>query len=202
MKLEAICEAWHIGDGNYPPFSVNDYVNLSFELEPNTIEKTSSKARYFKAVGNAVYEFSGEVIRRYQESDGSPLLVIETDAFRFYINTTQIKAYEQGDYIHGEGTLLLDHYIWVEFLSTYQNPPDLFYNLKVERIRQVKIPKTYIHRHARGKALPTRVVIGEINSEYIQDIKTMVDQTFDEEFYIVEFDTEGAENKTIPKTFL
>ena len=42
----------------------------------------------------------------------------------------EANRYVQGRGYCGEGTLLLDHYSWVEYLSERENPPDLFYKLK------------------------------------------------------------------------
>ena len=61
------------------------------------------------------------------------------------------------------GTLLLDHYIdhylQVEYLDTYPDPPDLFYSLRVTRIRKVAVPERSRgpdgERGAR-RALPVR----------------------------------------------
>jgi len=203
MKVEAIFESWHVPDGNYPPLSVGDRVNLSFEFQHKTLEASNHAHPYFKLLYNAEYEFCGSVLRKYK-SDEETILVIEAADFRFYINssTADVMSYAAGDKLKGQGTLLLDHYIWVEFLDSYEDPPELFYNLQVKRIRRMQIPQKFIHKHLLGKSQPTRLNISELDSEYIQELETMLGQSFDEEFYLIEFDTEGLENREIPRTFI
>lgn len=147
MQLTAIFESWHIGDGNYPPLRRGQEVNLSFEVEPSVFDSASGDAPDTIAhLGGGDYEFTGTVARRYCQSD-EPLFVIECGDFRFYINRRL--QFSAGDRIRGKGKLVLDHYLWVEFLERYEDPPDLFYQLVVQRIRRVRIP-TPVHRAPRG----------------------------------------------------
>ena len=110
--------------------------------------------------------------------------------------------YQQGCRYCGEGTLLLDHYYWVEFLESYEDPPNLFYNLKVSRILRVKIPERFVARHDKGKSLPTRLVPEDYSASLVVELNTMQGQSFDEEFYVIEFDGSGLEGRNIPRTFL
>ncbi len=203
MKIEAIFESWHVPDGNYPPLSVGNYVNLSFELEHDALEAVAQDVpQHFTLKGNAKYEFCGSVLRKYNESEETPVLIIEAAEMRFYINSAEVMGYRVGTQIKGHGTLLLDHYIWVEFLDSYKNPPNLFYNLQVKRIRKVRIPESFIQRNFKGKLLPTRVDVNKLSAEYLEELQTMLGQSFDEEFYLIEFDNEGLGHKKIQKTFL
>ncbi|MDH3974549.1 MAG: hypothetical protein OEV42_09765 [Deltaproteobacteria bacterium] len=203
MILEAIFESWHIGDGNYPPLKTGDKVNLSFELEERGIKTITETNEYFmRSQGNADYEFSGIVLRNYGQENNEYILVVDTGGFKFYICSNKVSEFKAGDQVAGEGTLLLDHYIWVEFLNDYKNPPDLFYNLTVDQIRKVKIPEKFIYRHKNGKSMPTRVDMNEANDIEIEELKTMEGQPFDEEFYIVKFDDSGLEGVRIAKTFI
>ena len=104
-----------------------------------------------------------------------------------------------GERVEFAGTLLLDHYIWVEYLHTYPDPPDLFYNLRVTRIRKVTVPERFIARHEGGKALPSRV--GPADFEKVEDLATMEGQPFDEEFFVIDFDGAGLEGANLPLTF-
>lgn len=45
MDVTAIFEHWHLGDGNYPAFSVGDEVRLSFELDRAVVEPAPVDAR-------------------------------------------------------------------------------------------------------------------------------------------------------------
>ena len=38
MKLTAVFEHWHLGDGNHPAFAVGDEVRLSFELTIHSLD--------------------------------------------------------------------------------------------------------------------------------------------------------------------
>jgi hypothetical protein len=69
MRLTAIFENWHIGDGNYPPLHRGQLVNLSFEFEPTTLAKVSSETtKEFIQLGNAEYRFCGSVLNIYLNS--------------------------------------------------------------------------------------------------------------------------------------
>ncbi len=131
-------------------------------------------------------------------SGSGPLIVLDAGEFRFHV-CGATAASEPGDHVAFSGTLLLDHYAWVENLDSYPDPPDLFYNLRVVRIRRVKVPERFIARHDRGKSLPTRV--GPVDFEDVGELPTMVGQAFDEEFYVVDFDSAGLEDAEIPRTF-
>src|SRR5713101_5659444 len=133
MRLTALFEAWHLGDGNYPPLHKRQLVNLSFEMLPYSISTDfPEEASRFEPVKDAEYRFVGEVLRVYRSPDGDPIVIIHAGDFRFFINwfPKDVPSLEESDRVVGYGRLLLDHYIWVEYLSRYQDPPDLFYPLK------------------------------------------------------------------------
>ena len=125
MKLTAVFESWHLPDGNYPPLHRDQLVNLSFEVEPSVLSKTSTRPERFDQIVDANYKFTGTVLRVYDDSSNSPIVVIQAGAFKFYMNSFPKEAplLVEGDKCEGQGKLLLDHYIWVEFRSTYQDPP-------------------------------------------------------------------------------
>ena len=203
MNLTAVFESWHIGDGNYPPFNKGQLVNLSFELEPRRFEAVSlSNPECFEHLGNGDYRCCGTVQKVYEGQDQDTVVIFQTGDFRFYVMSEQSERYEQGRRYCGEGTLLLDHYYWVEFLESYELPPNLFYNLKVSRILRVEIPESFVARHEKGKSLPTRLLPQDYSASQVEELDTMQGQSFDEEFYLIVFDGSGLEECNIPRTFL
>jgi hypothetical protein len=203
MNLTAIFESWHIGDGNYPPFDEGQLVNLSFELEPRTTAEISlGVPENFEHLGKGEYRFCGTALKVYENADDPTIAILKTGEFRFYIMSDESDRYVQGRRYCGEGTLLLDHYSWVEYLSERENPPDLFYKLKVKRILKVNIPEKFIARHETGKSLPTRLIPEDYSVSDVEEINTMQGQPFDEEFYIIDLDSSELEGRDIPRTFI
>ena len=203
MNPTAIFESWHISDGNYPPFTKGQLVNLSFELEPRKMEEVSlSIPESFEHLGNGEYRCCCTVQKVYLGEDRDTVVIFQADDFRFYAMSEQPDTYKQGLRYCGEGTLLLDHYYWVEFLERYQDPPNLFFNLKVSRILKVKIPEWFVARNEKGKSLPTRLVPKDYSASDVEEIDTMDLQSLDEDFYVIEFDSPGLEGCAIPRSFL
>ena len=195
--MTAVFESWHIGDGNYPPLFRGQRVNLSFEVhavEWNRVH--SSQEESFVHLGGGEYEFTATVVKRY---DARRITVLSSGDFRFYV--TGVMAAGIGDRIRGRGDLLLDHYLWVEFLNEYSNPPDLFYQLAVERIRRVRIPESLISRHPRGKAFPTSLGREQYDATEAIEIETMEGQASDEAFYLLDLTDEGVSGR-VARTFL
>lgn len=203
MEVTAIFESWHIGDGNYPPFSKGEIVNLSFELEPEVFsESTPDKPEEFWHLGGARYQFCATVLKVFDNDGEGKIITVNAMGFTFYILSPHCKTYAPGSKISGQGTLVLDHYIWVEFLDQYEDPPNLFHNLKVARIKKVQIPEKFIVRHEKGKALPARLTQDSYSENSVHEIETMEGQPFDEEFYVIDFDTQGLEQEKISTTFI
>jgi hypothetical protein len=195
MQLTAVFESWHIGDGNYPPLSRDQLVRLSFELAPTLLVAIGSSGdQCLEHVGDGEYRGVARVLRWYRS-----MVVLETNAFRFYVSSSSGDRWREGDRVEFVGTLLLDHYAWVESRRD-ADAPDLFYNLRVERIRKVDIPKRFISRHGAGKSFPTRV--GPNDFEKAEELATMEGQPFDEEFYVIDFDGAGLEGVVVPLTFI
>jgi hypothetical protein len=205
MELFAVFETWHIGDGNYPPLSKGQLVNLSFEVEPDEIQLVENTSEIeFLHLGHAVYQFTGKVLRVYNEQRAeSRIIVVETGSFRFYLHSYKalLKAstFRPGNVINGRGVLLLDHYLWVEFLSSYADPPDLFYTLRVDDIWRYRIPERFIKRSDRGIAYPTRVR----PEDYGPDDVTKVDLISDDGFtnFVVQFSDRDIPSGPIARTF-
>ncbi|MBI3189309.1 MAG: hypothetical protein HYZ33_01545 [Ignavibacteriales bacterium] len=204
MQFTAIFESWHIGDGNYPPLYRGKLVNLSFELELKILTPTSnSNSEKFEQVIDAEYSFVGNILRLYDQDD-DPFFVIQANEMIFY-TTGDLSGYDYllpGTKVSGYGTLLLDHYRWVEFLSEYTEPPNLFYTLRVDKIQKVQMPEKYIYRDNKSKSVPTRLHPSEYPKNNVAVVETMEGQRFDEEFYIIDFSSISESNRVIPKTFL
>jgi hypothetical protein len=153
----------------------------------------------FVHAGGAQYAFVADVIRSYSQDGAAPIVIFDTGIFGFYVNSCEAVGLVVGTRIRGTGTLKLDHYIWVEFLETYPDPPNLFYDLTVSCITKVRIPERFVSRQEHGKSYPTSVAPADLAAGDYEEIDTMEDQKFDEEFYIIEF--ESIEGKSIPRTF-
>lgn len=201
MELFAVFETWHIGDGNYPPLKRDQLVNLSFEVEPEVMKRAQSDAPLeFHHLGQARYEFTGIVLRVYKQGgDRCPLVVIEAGGFRFYMDSELANAFGPGDVLTGRGTLLFDHYIWVEFLSSYPDPPDLFCKLRVGRIWLRKIPERFISRSGRSTASPTYVQPEDYGPDDIAEVDAVSTEDFVD--YVIQFSDCDIPNETIARTF-
>ncbi len=194
MKLIAILESWVIPDGSYPPFAVGMPVNLSFEMAVRQISINAAAEDSFESNGEGEYSFAGRVLAKY--NGGDPLAVVEASGFRFFLEGTRAQELRPGERVQGLGSLVVDYYIWVEYVNERREAPDLFYNLGVRRIRRVQIPDSLVSRHATGKALPARVAPSEFGA--ITELQTMVGQEFDEEFYLLDLETTDL---AVPRTF-
>src|SRR5690349_12451775 len=134
MQLTTVFEHWHLGDGNYPPFAVGDEVRLSFELEVTSAERaTEETADEVRQLRDAEYEIVGRVIRLYGNSSAFP--VVEAGCLRFYCPASETADLAVGSKVRLQGRLALDHYQWVGLLDRYPDPPDLFYAVRVVRVR-------------------------------------------------------------------
>ena len=96
----------------------------------------------------------------------------------------------------GEGSLGLDTYYWVEFLDSYDAPPDLFYNLEVKRIRKI-----YDLQSPQFLAAPPKEDGEDIDDMDARD-EAGEDILMGSVQCIIEFDSKGHESKSIPRTFI
>jgi hypothetical protein len=205
VKLTAIFERWHIGDGNYPALRRDQLVNLSFQVEPRSLARLASpKQGRFNQLKDAEYSFAGTVLKVYADPPTNQIAVIQAGGFRFYMDSLPPEAppLNEGDSIEGNGRLLLDYYIWVEFLSSYHDPPNLFYPLRVTRIRSVKIPNTFISHAEKVVSGPTSLSYENYSTETMMEIEGV--PNIEEEdwiFYLVDFDDSVTESASIALTF-
>jgi hypothetical protein len=170
MKLIAAFESWHLGDGNYPPLRRGQLVSHD---DPESFEN----------LGDDRYRFCATVLKVYNGED--PIVILEVNEFRFYVNAGLGVAV--GSRVAGEGSLAFDHYLWVEFLDRYDAPPDLFYSLRVERIRAVD---------RRGRTETDLSASTEVRE--VEDMKD--DKCSD--YYLIDLNSDGLREVTIPRTFL
>lgn len=199
MTITAVFESWHICDGNYPPLHRGQQVNLSFEMNVSEAVPSANCQPLLLQEAPAQYRFAGEVLNVYRDGGSDAITVIEAAGFRFYINNSF--GFRPGDSVQGQGTLLLDHYIWVENLAEYRDAPDLFYQLRVSKIEKVSIPERFVNRHRSGKSLPASLVPGDYPAEGVEELETMEGQFFDEEFYLLHLTDEGI-TAPVAKTFI
>ncbi|HEX6049452.1 MAG TPA: hypothetical protein VFZ21_09290 [Gemmatimonadaceae bacterium] len=189
MRLTAVFEPWHLGDGNYPAFRVGDSARLSFEIGLDEIEPAPPGTMpSVDQRQDAEYEFVADVIRLYAESDGSRFPVLEAGWFRFYIPFGAPPDLEVGDRVRIRGRLALDHYLWVEFLHQWADPPDLFYGCRVARIRRVPIPERFVSRTERSLVHPTTVAASEYASEAPMELRAVTEELPGPAFFLLDLD--------------
>ena len=138
ISLCAVFEEWYIPDGGYPPLKKGQKVNLSFKMFYHDYEITGEELYVFEQIKNAEYNFSGRIIYKY-----SDIIVVDTLAFKFYIETKRDNAEDirVGQFIKGKGDIHLDPYVWVLSLDRYENHPNIFYSFVIEKINKVVIEK-------------------------------------------------------------
>jgi hypothetical protein len=178
MQLTIVFEHWHLGDGNYRAFAVGEDARLSFELHVDSFEVVSQEIdEQISQVRDAEYEIVGRVIRQYGDVDSSRFPVLEAGWLRFYCPHNFAPDLELGTMVRLRGVLALDHYQWVEFLEEYPNPPDLFYGVRVTRVRQVKIPERLIQRSAHGMGHPTSVGPDDYMPQQPREVRAVGDES-------------------------
>jgi len=191
-------EEWHLGDGNYPPLHRGQKVNFSFYISLTNKQILENGECYFKQNRYSDYSFCGKVIRTYQSVDDGQIIIVDTGNFKFYIEDSKFSV-NIGQFISGQGVLLIDYYIWVEYLSSYDNPPDLFYNFIVENISKVKIPEKFIYRHDKGYSSPTSLAPSDYSETDLIEIEDMRNDKSETSFYLLNLKTI---DQKIAKTFM
>jgi hypothetical protein len=198
MKLTALFELWHLDDGNYPPFHTGQLVNLTFQMFLTKLDNSKEgDSQYFEHRGDAVYRFAGCILGNYKDYGYPSIVAIEAKGFRFFIDDARVASIASGDLIAGEGLLGLDTYDWVEFISGFKEVPDLFYNLEVKRIRKIY----NLQPPADVSAAPLLQAEEDITDMDAHDEKgeSVLLGSLD---CIIDFDSDGHEDKNIPRTFI
>jgi hypothetical protein len=206
MKITAILETWHFYDGNYSELNKGQLVNLSFEMGARKLEAVDlNTPNSLVHQGGGKYSFCGDGLRFYNYHSLLPLIVIQTGAFSFYTISAPkgVGAFRPGTKVAGEGMLQFDTYYWVENLDNYENPPQLFYNLEVKRIRKVQIPEKLLKRYDSGESYPASLLPGEYSADCVESVNETTWQPHHQQhcFYVVDFDGTGLEEHHIPRTF-
>jgi hypothetical protein len=215
MQLTATFESWFLSDGTYPPLHGGQIVNLAFQLQPEDLREVPGGDHVFEAIVDAHYRVRGTVLRVYASED-PPVAVVECRGFRFYVEASQVEGWRVGMIVEGEGRLGLDYYVWSESLvDRYTDAPDLFYPLRVTRIRRVSAPESFVSRSEHGLAAPTTVDLSEVAAEQIEEVETMerrnvqrpdappseVIASYVPYFFVVDFDDDGVPRENVPRTF-
>ena len=117
------------------------------------------------------YNFCGKII--YNHSD---IIIVDVMCFKFYIenNNNDIANISIGQFLSGNGILNVDPYIfWKEKLHKDVNCPDIFYNLIIDKIFELKIPEKYIARNNGCESGPSSLPIKEYNNVDMKEIIKM-----------------------------
>lgn len=197
-KLCATFEEWYLGDGTYPYLSNGEKVNLSFCFNAYTLEPSIKEELLLLQVSHSDYIFSGKVIRDYV-LEGNPLIVIDTGDFKFYVEPGKAFVPSSGEYVSGKGQLMVDYYNWVENLKSLENPPNLFYNFRIEGILKVDIPEKFISRHNKGISYSASLSHEQFGTEDITEIDDMEAEGGETCFYLLNL---MAIDEDVPKTFI
>jgi hypothetical protein len=214
-RLTAIFEDWLLGDGCYPPLHRGQFVNLAFMIEPTVARRERVGAADFETREDATCRMRGIVTWAYS-TRSTPIVVLEAGDFRCYVESSKVAGWQPGMQAEIEGTLLLDYYIWSEFIVEHHpDAPDLFYPLRVTRIRRAYVPETAIVRGERSVSWPTSVPLDKVAAEDLQDVETMAygEDTegdagepselavYRPAFFLVDFTDDGLPTHQIPRTF-
>ena len=194
VLFTAVFEPWVIGDGSYPPLIVGMPVNLSFEMSVGELAG-AEQPESLHAAGDGEYAFTGTVLATYAEGD--PIVAVQANELRFFIEGPRIASLAAGTRITGRGTLVVDYYAWAEYVDERDHPPNLFFDLIVRRIRRVAIPERFISRSAKRKSAPARLPPSEFGE--VSQIESMVGGSFTDEFYLLDLETI---DQSIPRTFI
>jgi hypothetical protein len=211
LELTAVFESWHLGDSNYPALTKGMLVNLSFEVQIETMEVSWSESPLSLIhQGQGGYRFVARVIRLYDGDDRyTDIAVLDAGDLRFYANGPRVQELAVGRTVVATGTLMLDHYLWVEYLDRYDDPPDLFYELRVERLIEVCIPERYITRQELGMGSPASLSPEQYGPEDSVEVEAMVRgrkyprslEEYRPVFWIVDFSDRDVE-PGVPRTFI
>jgi hypothetical protein len=208
MKLTAIFDGWLLGDGCYPPLRRGQLVNLAFQCQASSLDHREPGPERFESMDDATCRLAGILTRVYAE-EHTPIAVVEAGVFRCYVESPEVKKWDPGSLVSAEGTLAVDYYIWSEFIAhEYPDVPNLFYSLRVARIRRVLIPKQFISRSEHGIGYPASVPLDDVTDDDIAEVEVMLgeeDAVDDDDgrppFFIVDFSDDDLSSTEIPRTF-
>ncbi len=202
MHLTVGFDSGLIEDRSYPPLHVGQVVNLSFQVEVTSPLLKADEPTGFQVANDAECVFVGEVLRIYRQPTELPLAVLQAGDFLFYVEGDNVIRFDVGDRISGAGSLVIDYYIWVEFINDYENPPNLFFTMRVERLREVKIrtlPPMVLWRKA---SMSSRLCGERYQDSDVQDVTSMEQRGSEFRFYLVDLDDQSLPPGEVLKTFL
>jgi hypothetical protein len=209
MNIAAIFEEWLIGDGCYPPLRRGRLVNLAFQCEAAALHHREPGPEYFESRADATCRLAGTVTRVYT-TQHAPVAVLEAGDFRCYVESSDVARWTAGSLVSVEGTLSVDYYIWSESLvHRYTDAPDLFYPLRVTRIRRVLIPEQFVHRGENSMSFPASFPLHDVTHDDIAEVDSMLGEgeTLDDGndkpalFFLVDFSDDDLPLEEIPRTF-
>lgn len=203
MRLTVAFETWLIGDGVYPPLARGQFVNIALQLQVSEIRRSSQTVPLcWESLEDAKYRVVAEVIGMFPGDRDEPTAALDAGGLRMYVEDCKLDDLALGDRIEAVGTLGFDYYWWSETVSLEQDAPDLFHKFYIERIRRVPIPARFIHRTKKTLTSPTRVNASELESERIEDVVRMADESDGFDFYLVDLDDGPAAAHPVPRTFI
>jgi hypothetical protein len=173
LSLCAMFEDWLIEDGDYPPLEKGQNVNLSFRVFSDNIKVEKNNIYVFDQKKYSKYNFSGKII--YKNLD---IIIVDSMYLKFYIENdskrNNLLNISVGQFIKGSGVLKVDPYAYrMEIYRKDENLPEIFYNLIVEKIFELKIPEKYIKRNGGSESGPSSLPINEYKNINLKEIVKM-----------------------------
>jgi hypothetical protein len=163
--------------------------SVSFELDIEEVELVSpDESVSFEHIRDAEYAITARMIRRYSDGIDSQFPVLDAGSLRFYVPSHAASKLPPNSTVRLRGTFALDHYLWVEFLDRYPDPPDLFYDVRVLRIRRVAIPEQFIRRTERSISFPTSLPPEDYISHSYEEVERVEERSNGASFSLIDFE--------------
>lgn len=204
MRIDAIFESWLVGDGNYRPPVIGDTGSLVLEFW-SRLSVPGTGRPHIESVGRPEYRVTATVTGRHV-SDNKLLLTLDAAGLQFYwISDGVGERAEIGVTLTLTGIFKFDHYLWSwrslrrEWGS--EDPRDLFYDVRVERIRVVRVPERFITRSERVTSGPTIVGPEQYADEDVRDVQSAGDHLASFSFFIVELEVTSAQPARLPRLY-
>ncbi|MGE3913321.1 MAG: hypothetical protein AB7K36_28475 [Chloroflexota bacterium] len=172
MRFTSFFESWLISDGNYPELERGQLVNLAFSVSPMSVRAAGSEATAFEPRDDGSCRIIGKVswieppyrtsvwhlaTDTTTEVDGKQIVAIDAGTFRCYIEDDGEPLAEPaanwplGTTLEIVGDIYVDYYVWSErIVRDHPDAPDIFFPLRVERIRFGRFKEQYVEVDANG----------------------------------------------------
>jgi hypothetical protein len=135
MTISAMFSEWLLADGLVEPLRVGQTVSAEFELEKPEGIRRGDQA-YFQ-LRDAECRFSGDIVSKYVARNKTHGVVVTTGSFSFFVDSDEVRMFEIGDMICGQGVLSFD---WRRKLSAFGvegfDQPDISRIIRITRIRR------------------------------------------------------------------